>query len=292
MVRQRAAPQAGANPSHALGRLLVTLVVFLSSCASTADSAPSRGTTTAAPQSSVPFFTVLLNTHDPVTADLGFTAVDVTPSQVQLLARNRRGLVWLGGYDRTTCTLVTSDAELRRQFSTFGLAGDPRVLGYFIADEPNTDHNCPQSVGQLRERTALVHSLDATPQRFTLANVDDPAEFAAFKDTVDVLATDPYPCRMGRPCDTKLIPDRVASLRRAGVKRYVAILQAFQGTGWRWPSAQELQQMLGQWRRSDWCGALVFSWTWAGNDLADHPDLLAVLKAFDAHLPTAPRTCS
>lgn len=234
----------------------------------------------------------MLNTDDPVTADLGFTAVDVTPSQVQDLPETRRGLVWLGGYDRTRCTLLTSDEELRRQFATYQLASDPRVLGYFIADEPNTDHNCPQSVEQLRARTALVHSLDPDPRRFTLANVDDPAEFAAFKTTVDVLATDPYPCRIGKPCDTHLIPDRIASLRRAGVTRYVAILQAFQGTGWRWPTAQELQQMLDQWRRSAWCGALVFSWTWAGAQLADHPELLAVLKAFNAHLPTAPRACS
>jgi hypothetical protein len=264
------------------------LLVLTAGCSASAPPPPPP----APPTSSIPFFSVLLNTHDPTTADLGFTAVDVTPSQVEQLPPSRKGLVWLGGYDRKTCSLATSDAALRQQFATYHLAGDPRVLGYFIADEPNTDHNCPQSVGQLRARTALVHSLDPDPQRFTLANVDDPAEFAAFKSTVDVLATDPYPCRIGRPCDTHLIPDRIADLRRAGVRRYVAIVQAFAGAPWRWPTARELQRMLGQWRRSGWCGALVFSWTWAGGKLADHPDLLAVLKAFNAHLPTAAGTCS
>lgn len=274
---------------HPRGRLLLVLVALVTGCTSTATPDPPP---TAAATSSIPFFSVLLDTHDPVTADLGFTAVDVTPSQLSELPGNRQALVWLGGYDRTTCTLVTSDADLRQQFVTYDLAGDPRVLGYFVADEPNTDHNCPQSVGQLRARTALVHSLDPDRRRFTLANVDDPAEFAAFKGTVDVLATDPYPCRIGRPCDPHLIPNRIASLRRAGVTRYVAIVQAFQGTGWRWPTARELQQMLEQWRRSDWCGALVFSWTWQGAQLSDHPDLLAVLRSFDAHLPKAPATCS
>lgn len=292
-MRQLAGSEDGAGVRAVLGRLLLALLVLLTGCSprATADPSPTS-TQTPSPTSSVPFFTVVLNTHDPVTADLGFTAVDVTPSQVQGLPADRRGLVWLGGYDRTTCTLATSDADLRQQFTTYHLASDPRVLGYFVADEPDTDHNCPQSVGQLRARTALVHSLDPHPQRFTLANVDDPAEFAAFKSTVDVLATDPYPCRIGKPCDTNLIPKRIASLRRAGVRRYVAIVQAFQGTGWRWPTARELQLMLDQWRHSDWCGALVFSWTWQGADLADHPELLAVLKTFNAHLPAAGRTCS
>jgi len=282
-VRYRARPAPGRGWPH---RLFSTLVVLASGCSASAP-APAPP-----PAPAVPFFSVVLNTHDPLTARLGFTAVDVTPSQVQDLPLDRKGLVWLGGYDRTTCSLLTSDDALRRQFATYRLAGDPRVLGYFVADEPNTDHNCPQSVGQVRARTALVHSLDPDPKRFTLINVDDPAEFAAFKGTVDVLATDPYPCRIGRPCNPRLIPDRIASLRRAGVTRYVAIVQAFAGPSWRWPTARELQQMLDQWRRSQWCGALVFSWVWDGGRLSDHPELLAVLKAFNAHLPTPSRACS
>jgi hypothetical protein len=261
--------------------------VLVSGCTASAAS-PQRPT----PSSNAAFFSVLLNTVDPTTAALGFTAVDVTPSQLQQLPENRKGLVWLGGYDRTRCTLATTDDDLRQQFATFHLAGDPRVLGYFLADEPDTDHNCPQSPGQLRARTALVHALDPDPRRFTLTNVDDPAQFAAFKGTVDVLATDPYPCRAGRPCDTHLIPDRIASLRRAGVKNYVAMIQAFDGAPWRWPTAHELQQMLDQWRRSDWCGALVFSWTWEGNQLSARPDLLGVLTSFNAHLPVPRRACS
>ncbi|MGZ6862758.1 MAG: hypothetical protein ACXVF8_15125 [Blastococcus sp.] len=268
------------------------LLVLASACSASTLPPPTPTSSVQTPTASTQFLSVALNTHDPVTADLGFTAVDVTPSQVQQLPENRKGLVWLGGYDRKTCTLLTSDAELRQQFATYRLAGDPRVLGYFVADEPNTDHNCPQSVEQVRARSALVHSLDPDPRRFTLVNVDDPAEFAAFKSTVDVLATDPYPCRVGGPCNSHLIPDRIASLRRAGVTHYVAIVQAFAGAPWRWPTARELQQMLDQWRRSDWCGVLVFSWTWDGANLSDHPELLAVLKAFNAHPPRPSRACS
>ncbi len=288
-MRYREGPGTAARSARSFPRLLPALLVLATGCSA---SAPPASAPASAPAPITPFFSVVLNTDDPVTADLGFTAVDVTPSQVGALPPNRKALVWLGGYDRKTCTLLTSDDALRQQFTTYRLADDPRVLGYFVADEPNTDHNCPQSVGQMRARSALVRSLDPDPRRFTLVNVDDPAEFAAFKSTVDLLATDPYPCRIGRPCNSRLIPDRIASLHRAGVTRYVAIVQAFAGPPWRWPTARELQQMLDQWRRSDWCGALVFSWTWDGGDLSDHPALLAVLKSFNAHLPTPSRACS
>jgi hypothetical protein len=270
-------------------RLLLVLLVLVSSCTASPDRAPLPP---ASSRSNAAFFSVVLNTVDPMTAALGFTAVDVTPSQVQQLPENRKGLVWLGGYDRTSCTLATTDDDLRQQFATYHLADDPRVLGYFLADEPNTNHNCPQSAGQLRARTALVHSLDPDPRRFTLTNVDDPDQFTAFKGTVDVLATDPYPCRVGRPCDDHLIPDRIARLRQAGISRYIGILPVFSGGPWRWPTAKELERILDQWRPSDWCGALFFSWTWAGGNLIDHPDLLAVLKSFNAHLPTPARACS
>ena len=290
-VRHPAEQAAGSRGRRPAGRLLLVLVVFASGCSLSAPPPPAATSRTRTPASSLPFFSVALNTHDPVTADLGFTAVDVTPSQVQQLPRNRKALVWLGGYDRKSCTLLTTDDALRQQFATFRLASDPRVLGYFVADEPDTDHNCARSVGQIRARSALVHSLDPDPRRFTLLNVDDPAQFAAFKSTVDVLATDPYPCPIGRSCNARLIPDRIARLRRAGVTRYVAIVQAFAGAPWRWPTARELQQMLDQWRRSDWCGALVFSWTWDQGNLSDHPELLTVLKAFNAHLPTPSPTC-
>ena len=229
VVRHRAGHEVGSRWRRPAGRLVLALLVLASGCSAGTPPSPDPTSSVRPPTSSVPFFSVVLNTHDPVTDDLGFTAVDVTPSQVQQLPANRKGLVWLGGYDRKRCTLLTSDDALRQQFATYRLADDPRVLGYFVADEPNTDDNCPQSVEQIRARSALVHSLDPDPRRFTLVNVDDPAEFTAFKSTADVLATDPYPCRIGRPCNSHLIPDRIASLRRAGVTRYVAIVQAFAG---------------------------------------------------------------
>lgn len=237
------------------------------------------------------FMSVLLNTQAPVTAELGFTAVDVTPSDLGGLPRNRRALVWLGGYDKTRCTLITSDADLRQQFATYRLARDPRVIGYFLADEPDTDHNCPRSPAEVRARSALVRSLDPDGRRFTLVNVDDPNEFGAFDGTADVIATDAYPCQVAEPCDWGLIPNRIASLNQAGISRYAAMLQVFSGGDWRWPTADELQGILDQWRQSNWCGALFFSWEWQGGRLADHPELLAVLKQFNAHLPSATTPC-
>jgi hypothetical protein len=46
--------------------------------------------------------------------------------------------------------------------------------------------------------------------------------------------------------------------------------------------------MIMQWRMSDWCGALTFSWSYLGGSLPDHTDLVAVLNDFNAHRPSTP----
>jgi hypothetical protein len=237
------------------------------------------------------FPSIILDTHDPAAESVGFTTLDATPSELAQLPPGARVLVWLGGYDNSSCTWTTSDSQLRASFDQHGLASDARVAGYFLADEPNTDHHCPGAPGQLRARTALVRSLDPNTRHYALANIDDPDQFAAFQGTVDVLATDPYPCRVGAACDWAQIPSYIARLRAAGVTRYMGFLQAFSGQSWRWPTPTELIHMVDQWRASDWCGAITFSWSYQGQALSDHPQLLKVLAAFNADLPVPPRAC-
>jgi hypothetical protein len=237
------------------------------------------------------FPSVVLNSHDPAARHSGFTVVDATPSELHGLPLDQPALIWLGGYDNATCSLSTNDAEVRRHFADHSLATDSRVYGYYLADEPNADGSCPSASTQVRQRAVLIRYLDPNPRHITLANIDDPRLFAAFRDSVDVLATDPYPCPTDGACDWSLIPSRIAQLRAAGVVRYMGMLQAFSGGNWRWPTADELERMIGQWRRSDWCGAITFSWSYRGARLADHPELLAVLQRFNADLPTPAEPC-
>ncbi|WP_433503766.1 hypothetical protein ACQP04_29340 [Pseudonocardia halophobica] len=237
------------------------------------------------------FLSAVLNTHDPSATGYGFTVLDATPQELAAVGRPERALIWLGGYDDVSCSFVWSDDDVRAAFARYKLASDPRTVGYYLADEPNSDGRCPIASDQVRRRAELVRSLDPDRSHFTLVNVDNPDLFAAFRDAADVLATDPYPCTARHGCDWSLIPAFIARLRAARIPRYVAMLQAFSGEQWRWPTAPELQRMIDQWRSSDWCGAITFSWAYSGGRLADHPDLLAVLDRFNAELPQPARPC-
>ncbi|GHF42903.1 hypothetical protein [Streptomyces griseosporeus] len=230
------------------------------------------------PERAAPFPSVALNTHDQDTARYGYSLADVNPAHLDETPAGQRALVWLGGYDKENCGWKWSDDEVKKQFERYGLAGSTRVAGYFVADEPNTNLNCPQAAADVRERAALVRSLDPDTDRFTLVNVDDPNQFADFRGTTDVMSVDVYPCLVGKPCDWSKIPNAIARLREAGVTRYMGMLQAFSFEQWRWPTADELSGMIAQWQRSDWEGQLTFAWEYAGGRLADHPDLLKVLR--------------
>ncbi|MFI7402306.1 hypothetical protein ACIBW9_17845 [Streptomyces sp. NPDC049541] len=224
------------------------------------------------------FLSVALNTTDPVTARYGYSLVDVTPEHVSKITTDQRALVWLGGYDKARCRWKWSDGEIRTRFARYGLARSSRVAGYFVADEPNTDLNCPRAAAEVRARSALVRSLDRDTDHFTLVNVDDPNQFAAFRGATDVMSVDVYPCLVARPCDWSKIPRALSRLRAAGVTRYMGMLQAFSYAQWRWPTADELTGMIAQWQRSRWLGQLTFSWHYKGGELTDHPELLRVLK--------------
>lgn len=246
---------------------LAVITMLVAACVTPAPSEPAR-----------PFVTAILDTAVANTAQYGFHFVDVTPSEIASVAQGQQGLVWLGGYDDATCTWSWSDARVIALFDEYELANTPRTGGYFLADEPNTARTCPTAAADVRARARLVRSLDRDPQHFTLVNIDDPAQFRAFAESVDVIGTDPYPCRAGRGCDWSLIPAYIAALRAAGVRRYVALLQAFGAGDWRWPTAGELERMIAQWQKSDWSGEITFAWSYDGGRLLDHPDLLSVLQ--------------
>ena len=218
------------------------------------------------------------------TESYGYNLVDLGPfrSAIDALPTGQRALVWIGDYDNSTCSFTRSDADIRRALA--GLAGDRKVAGYYIADEPDDalpayGGHCPDVVAQVTARSRLMHSL--APGAFTYEVVTEPANFAAFAKTTDVLGADPYPCRAGQPCDWTQIPRYVAALRAAHVARYWGVLQTFSGQGWRYPTAAELLAMIRQWQKSDWQGEQTFAWSFAGHSLARRPRLLGVLRSLN-----------
>lgn len=270
-------------------RLAAGLVAstLLAACMTSAPSAPPAPSAAPVPSGAPvprgPFVTAILDTDVANTAArYGFQLADVTPSELATVPAGQQTLVWLGGYDDSSCRWSWSDAQLVALFGEFKLAHTPQTGAYFLADEPNSAGTCPSAPDDVRARARLVRSLDPDPRHFTLANIDDPAQFRAFAGSTDVIGTDPYPCHIGHECDWSQIPAYIAALRAAGIHRYVALLQAFSARTWRWPTAAELEHMIAQWQKSDWSGQITFAWSYAGGRLSDHPDLLSVLQRLNA----------
>ena len=225
----------------------------------------------------------------------GYNLVDLGPyrSVIDALPAGERALVWIGNYSPARCAFDMSDANVRQALGT--LAGDPKVAGYYLADEaddalPTYGGHCPDVATQVTQRSRLVHQL--APGAFTYEVVTEPGNFAAFAHATDVMGADPYPCLRGHACDWAKIPEYIAALNAAHVPRYWGLLQAFGYEKWRAPTVAELARMIGQWARSRWQGEQTFSWSYLSWSLKSHPDLLAVLKSLNAGNAAATGTSS
>ena len=225
----------------------------------------------------------------------GYNLVDLGPyrSVIDALPAGERALVWIGNYSPARCAFDMSDANVRQALGT--LAGDPKVAGYYLADEaddalPIYGGHCPDVATQVTQRSRLVHQL--APGAFTYEVVTEPGNFAAFVHATDVMGADPYPCLRGHACDWAKIPEYIAALNAAHVPRYWGLLQAFGYGKWRAPTVAELARMIGQWAHSRWQGEQTFSWSYLSWSLKSHPDLLAVLKSLNAGNAAATGTSS
>jgi hypothetical protein len=225
----------------------------------------------------------------------GYNLVDLGPyrSAIDALPAGERALVWIGNYSQARCAFDMSDANVRQALGT--LAGDPKVAGYYLADEaddalPTYGGHCPHVATQVTQRSRLVNQL--APDAFTYEVVTEPGNFAAFAHATDVMGADPYPCLRDRACDWAKIPEYIAALNAAHVPRYWALLQVFGYGKWRAPTAAELARMIGQWAHSRWQGEQTFAWSYLSWSLKSHPDLLAVLKSLNAGNAAAAGTSS
>jgi hypothetical protein len=168
------------------------------------------------------------------------------------------------------------------------MVGDSKIFGYFISDEPNP-YACPNAPAQHKARTALIHSIDPAKQVVIVldsngfsgrATQDALDQIPLWKGAADVIGLDPYPCYQGGACDYTWIDRTIAAADAAGIP-YWGVVQAFDDSSWRWPTASEEQHMLTQWGNSHEGGYMTFAWTWAGNNLSSQPALLDTLKQFN-----------
>ncbi len=261
--------------------LLAAAVAGLSAAACSASAAAGMGAVHYPVHSSLRFRYMTDTSAGPQILRYGYNLVDLGPypSLVDKLPAGQRALVWIGNYNPASCSFALSGAQVRAAIRP--LAGDPKVAGYYLADEaddavPAFGGHCRRVAAQVTARSRLVHKL--APGAFTYEVVTEPRNFAAFAGATDVLGTDPYPCKGGGGCNWSMIPRYIAALHAAHVARYWGVLQAFSAQAWRYPTAAELRTMIGQWEHSDWQGEQTFAWSYGGGSLAAHPRLLAVLR--------------
>ena len=107
------------------------------------------------------------------------------------------------------------------------------------------------------------------------------SQIPVWSGAADYIGLDPYPCYTGKPCDYAWIDTVIQAADAAGLD-YWGVIQAFRDTGnWRYPTADELAHMLGQWSASRESGMMTFAWSWDGYSLADRRDLTSILAAFN-----------
>ncbi len=119
------------------------------------------------------------------------------------------------------------------------LASNPGVAGYYTQDEPQTT---------LRNETFHQYQLirENDPGGFALAVLNIPAAFSYWRDSVDVLGTDPYPLWKSQGNNLAEVADwtRQAAAAVHGARPVWTVIQFFQATSISaWPTEQQLHDM-------------------------------------------------
>jgi hypothetical protein len=237
------------------------------------------------------------NTHDDhaAAAKVGFNLFDLPPDKaaIDALGPGQQALVWLGNLDNTNCTPGYSDAKFSAAVDR--LAGDPKVFGYYLSDEPHPSV-CPKAVEHIRQRADYIRSKDPAQRSFIVVldagkecHGNFGCEYAALRPEqthVDLFGIDPFICSIAKGCDFERIDRTVGLAEAKGIPRaaMVPVIQVFGQTCntqqthyYKLPSATELNQALAHWDAVLPHPRFDFAYTWA----SDGPACPALDKAAD-----------
>ena len=237
-------------------------------CASAA-SAPAAAAATIAPASSMVrgiYASWPYASEYPTIAGFGFNAVSVEPWRDRLddlQSLGLRGLIWLGGYDNSTCTFVRSDAWVTER--VLDIRAHPAVLAYEIDNEPH-DYQCPTAPQQIKDRVSLVRSLVAPYNAILYITLSK--HFWAFSGVgVDLIRISAYPCSYQYGCMMEKIDAKVQTARLAGFQRIWGGSQTGGDSYYRPPTPAELAQIQQAWRDAGAEGYVA--WAWDGHGTTD-----------------------
>jgi hypothetical protein len=245
---------------------------------------------------------------------MGFDLFDVrgstsSPQQVVAavgrLPAGGKALVWVGNLDNAApgspCPAPGfSYAQFTAQVDA--LASDPRVYGYYLADEPHPTV-CPAAAGDIRARAEYIHAHAPGQKAFIvvqdgsgICGSDLGCEDRALRPDathVDLIGLDSYPCHYTAgggavPCDNGAITDRVEVAIASGIPRsaIVPVYQTFGQHGrtdgktayYRMPSTAELSSMLETWSRLVPAPAFDYPYTYGTQC---HPDSCPAPQALE-----------
>lgn len=266
---------------------------------------PAAGTTRRA------HFTVNLSGQYAGAAADGFTVFDVAGStshpasveaKLDALPAGTKAMVWVGNLDNSSAVPGFTLAQFKAQVDA--LAADPRVYGYFLADEPHPGA-FPAAAAEIRARADYIRA-HAPAQKSFIVVLDGTntcggtlgCEYSALAPAhthVDLVGIDSYPCHLGAPCDDAKITERVAVARRSGIpdSAMVPTYQAFgqegkaAGAYYRTPTPAELTSMLATWDAALPHAVMDYAYSWGTQTtspqaLSNHPELQQVVRAHNA----------
>jgi hypothetical protein len=240
----------------------------------------------------------------PVVA-LGYDLFDTGPDPETLAALppGGRALVWLGSLDNSDC--AAPDYTFAQFAAAVGrLAGNPRVYGYFLADEPHPAI-CPTAVADIRARADYIRAHDPSHRSFIVV-LDGTnqcggtygCEFRALGPAnthVDLIGIDPYPCNVNdRTCTYRKIDDTAHRAVANGIPAadLVPVFQVFgqdcaQSHYYRQPTSAELRTMLAHWAAVLPRPAFDYTYTWGRQGsscptLIDAKDLQIVMRTHNS----------
>jgi hypothetical protein len=221
---------------------------------------------------------------------IGFNAITTNTTLADLdraQAAGLKALVWLGGFENEpVCEWRHTDAWVTQEVNK--IKAHPAVIGYQIDNEPHAAE-CPGAPAKLRDRAALVRSLDPNPAHVTMMALYRTEEFDDYvingRPVTDVIRVGIYPCNINTGCQPERITTKVGVARAAGWTRLWGSPQAFGDEYYRLPSPAELQAILDTWHANGIDD--LFAYTWDISDpvvLRDHQELWPVFSSEAAWL--------
>ena len=214
-------------------------------------------------------------------ASLGFDFATSTPTADTSTRRGPAVCRSWSGWGATTTTPAAGTGATARCASA-----SPRSAGTRRSSRTSSTTSrtrfCPGVVQALRDRNALVKSLD--PGAFTFIAENRVEAFDDLANVVDVLGVVAYPCSHKYGCVYSNITDKVTAVEQAGWTHYWGMVQTAGDEYYRSPSPTELQAILDTWHATRQEGEVNFAWDCCGRPetLKDHPDLWDVWRRENA----------